>query len=212
MDRSNQGDPMSFRRSSAAGWRSVCAFLALAFAAISAQGQTLPTAPQVAAQINLGWNLGNTLEAVCGETAWGNPMVNQQLINGVKAAGFNAIRIPVSWNCHISDGSMNIPADWMARVKQVVDMAQAAHMYAIINSTWHGGWLQDNVTEAAAPGVRTRMTAFWTQIGNTFRDYDSRLLFAGTNEVHANFGTPTATEISVQQSYNQTFVNAVRAT
>jgi endoglucanase len=206
---------MSLRKSTAAKWRSACAFVALSLAAIfgtTAHAQTLPTAQQVASQINLGWNLGNTLEAVCGETAWGNPMVNQQLLNGVRAAGFNAIRIPVSWNCHITDGSMTIPADWMARVKQVVDMSLAANLIPIINIHWDGGWLQDNVTEAAAPAVRQRMTAFWTQIGNTFRDYDQRLLFAGTNEVHANFGTPTPVEISVQQSYNQTFVNTVRAT
>jgi hypothetical protein len=67
-------------------------FCALLLAAISiaisfpTRAQTLPTAPQVASQINLGWNLGNTLEAICGETAWGNPATNQALINAVKAA------------------------------------------------------------------------------------------------------------------------------
>ncbi len=60
---------------------------------------------------------------------------------------------------------------------------------------------------------RTRSsTAFWTQIATTFRTYDQHLLFAGTNEVHADYGTPTAEHNTVQQSYNQTFVNAVRAT
>ena len=38
------------------------------------------------------------------------------------------------------------------------------------------------------------------------------MLFAGTNEVHADYNTPTSEHITVQQSYNQTFVNAVRAT
>src|SRR5690349_19096001 len=108
------GGPMSLRRPSAAKWRSAWLH-ALLLAAISisfsfpTRAQTLPTAPQVASQINLGWNLGNTLEAICGETAWGNPATSQALINAVKAAGFNAIRIPVSWNCHITDGSTNIP-------------------------------------------------------------------------------------------------------
>jgi endoglucanase len=203
---------MSFRRSSAAGWRSLIACFALAFAAISAQAQTLPTAPQVAAQMNLGWNLGNTLEAICSETAWGNPAANQTLINAVKAAGFNTIRIPVSWNCHITDGSTNIPADWMTRVKQVVDMAIAANMYVIINIHWDNGWLQDHVTFADQAAVNARQQALWTQIATTFRTYDQRLLFAGTNEVHHDYGTPTAEHNTVQQSYNQTFVNAVRAT
>src|SRR5215510_4874065 len=216
MDRQPGGPPMSLCRPSAAKWRSAIALCALLFATISfsapVQAQTLPTAPQVASQINLGWNLGNTLEAICGETAWGNPVVNQTLINSVKAAGFNAIRIPVSWNCHITDGSTTIPADWTTRVKQVVDMAIAANMYVIINIHWDGGWLQDHVTEADRIPVNARQNALWTQIATTFRNYDQRLLFAGTNEVHADFNPPTDAQISIQQSYNQTFVNAVRAT
>jgi hypothetical protein len=208
---------MSLRRPSAAKWRSAWLH-ALLLAAISisfsfpTRAQTLPTAPQVASQINLGWNLGNTLEAICGETAWGNPATSQALINAVKAAGFNAIRIPVSWNCHITDGSTNIPAEWMTRVKQVVDMAIGQNMYVIINIHWDGGWLQDHVTFADQAAVNARQQALWTQIANTFKTYDSHLLFAGTNEVHADYGTPTSEHITVQQSYNQTFVNAVRAT
>src|SRR5689334_15349173 len=94
------GGLLMSRRPSAATWRSVCAFFALAFFAFAAHSQTLPTAPQVAANITVGWNLGNTLEAQCGETAWGNPAVTQAFINSVKAAGFNAIRIPAAWDCH----------------------------------------------------------------------------------------------------------------
>jgi aryl-phospho-beta-D-glucosidase BglC (GH1 family) len=199
-------------RPSAAKWRGLGAFLALAALAFSAHSQTLPTAQAVASQINLGWNLGNTLEAICGETAWGNPATNQALIDAVKAAGFNAIRIPVSWNCHITDGSTTIPAAWMTRVKQVVDMAIAQNMYVIINIHWDGGWLQDHVTFADQPAVNARQDALWTQIANAFKTYDQHLLFAGTNEVHADYGTPTSEHITVQQSYNQTFVNAVRAT
>ena len=35
-----------------------------------------------------GWNAGNSLEAIGGETAWGNPKITQQLIDSIKAAGF----------------------------------------------------------------------------------------------------------------------------
>ena len=37
---------------------------------LPALAQTLPTATQVAGGIKLGWNLGNTMEAPCSETAW----------------------------------------------------------------------------------------------------------------------------------------------
>jgi hypothetical protein len=142
--------------------------------------------PQVASQINLGWNLGNTLEAICGETAWGNPATNQALINSVKAAASmpSASRCPGTAH---HDGSTNIPADWMTRVKQVVDMAIGQNMYVIINIHWDGGWLQDHVTFADQAAVNARQNALWTQIANTFKTYDSHLLFAGTNEVHADY-------------------------
>src|SRR3954470_24574912 len=79
----------------------------------------LPTAQTVAGQMKVGWNLGNTLEAICGENAWGNPTTSQTLINAVKAAGFNTVRIPCAWDCHTTNGV--IDANWLARVKAVVD-------------------------------------------------------------------------------------------
>ena len=79
---------MSLRRPSAAKWRGGLALCALLLASISAPSQAqLPTAQTVASAIRTGWNLGNTLEAQCGETAWGNPATTQTLINAVKAAG-----------------------------------------------------------------------------------------------------------------------------
>jgi aryl-phospho-beta-D-glucosidase BglC (GH1 family) len=170
----------------------------------------LPTAQQVASQIQLGWNIGNTLEAQCGETAWGNPPVTQQLIDSVKAAGFNAVRIPAAWDCHASNGT--IDPNWMARVRQVVDYAYNQNMYVILNIHWDGGWLEEHPLYSYQQAVNQKQSSYWTQIANTFRNYNEHLLFAGTNEVHANYNEPTAENITVQQSYNQTFVNAVRAT
>ncbi len=182
----------------------------------TAQAQTsLPTAPQVAAQIKVGWNLGNTLEAMCGETAWGEPMVTQQFIDSVKAAGFNSIRIPASWDCHANQTTLVIDSTWMARVKQVVDYAINDGMYVVLNSHWDGGWRDENPTYAAQAAVNAKQKAYWTQIATTFKNYDQHLLFAGLNEVWPagySGATPTAEHFAVFQSYLQTFVDAVRAT
>ncbi|HYJ41856.1 MAG TPA: cellulase family glycosylhydrolase, partial [Steroidobacteraceae bacterium] len=113
--------------------------------------------------------------------------------------------------CHVSSGT-TIDAAWMARVKTVVDYAYNQNMYVILNIHWDGGWLQDNPTFAFQTANNAKQRAFWIQIANTFAAYNERLLFAGTNEVHADYGTPTSEHITVQQSYNQTFVTAVRAT
>jgi endoglucanase len=186
-----------------------CAALLLS---ATAYPQTLPNASQVTSQITAGWNLGNSLEAQCGETAWGNPQISRRLIDAVKAAGLNAIRIPAAWDCHADPSTLLIDASWMMRVKQVVDYAYGQGMYVLLNIHWDGGWLENHPTAAFQAAVNVKQQAYWTQIAKAFRDYDQHLLFAGTNEVHANYDTPTAENNRVQQSFNQVFVDAVRAT
>jgi len=190
----------------------VMVLLALVSGSGQAQTTILPSASQVASQIEIGWNLGNTLEAICSETAWGNPMVTQDFIDSVKAAGFNAVRIPAAWDCHADQSTLEIDPAWMARVKEVVDYAINSDMYVILNIHWDNGWLEEHPLYAYQEEVNQKQDAYWTQIANYFRAYDEHLLFAGTNEVHADYGEPTTEHITVQQSYLQTFVDAVRAT
>lgn len=167
----------------------------------------------LAKKMTLGWNLGNALEASGGETAWGNPKTTKALIDAVKAAGFNAVRIPCAWNSYLEDQTTyKIKVSWLARVKEVVDYCVDNNMYAILNIHWDSGWLEENPTYAKQTAVNAQQKALWEQIANYFREYDEHLLFAGTNEVHAGYGTPTPENITVQLSYNQTFVNAVRST
>jgi endoglucanase len=179
---------------------------------VAVMAQTWPTALQEASQMTIGWNIGNSLESTGGETAWGNPAITQQLINAVKAAGFNAIRIPCAWDSHADASTHVIDAAWLARVKEVVDYCMNNSMYVIINIHWDGGWLEEHPLYSYQASVNEKQQAYWTQIASYFKSYDSHLLFAGTNEVHADYGTPTAEHIKVQESYNQTFVDAVRAT
>ncbi len=171
----------------------------------------------LAKKMKLGWNLGNTLEATDGttasETMWGNPAATKTLIDAVKAAGFNTIRIPCAWNAYIEDESTyKIQNARLVRVKEVVDYCVSNDMYAIINIHWDGGWLEENPTDEKKDEVNKKQRALWEQIAVCFRDYDEHLLFAGTNEVHAGYTEPTSENISVQLSYNQTFVDAVRST
>jgi endoglucanase len=84
-------------------------------------------------------------------------------------------------------------------------------MYVILNIHWDGGWLENNPTYAKQSLVNSKQRAYWEQIATYFKDYDEHLLFAGTNEVHKDYNTPSAENFAVQQSFNQTFVNAVRS-
>jgi endoglucanase len=166
----------------------------------------------IAAKMIAGWNLGNSLEVPEGETAWGNPKTSQALIDGVKAAGINAIRIPCAWDSYIENtGTCKLKASWLARVKEVVDYCYKNEMYVIVNIHWDGGWLENNPTYAKQDSVNAKQKALWEQIAVNFRDYDEHLLFAGTNEVHSST-TATPENFEVQMSFNQTFVDAVRST
>lgn len=177
------------------------------------------TAKQWTKNVVMGWNLGNSLESQGGETGWGNPRTTQQMIKDVKAQGFNAIRIPVRWTEHLSDkANMVVSNDWLARVKEIVDWCIAEDMYVIIN-VHHEAWLDRHPQKATKAENNKKLAALWKCIATYFRDYGQKLAFAGTNEtisLDANgqeyWGEPTAEYQEVQNSYNQTFINAVRAT
>jgi len=167
------------------------------------------TAEQLAAQISLGWNIGNSLEATGSETAWGNPMITKKLIDLVKTSGFNAIRIPCSFNQYLSDETnAKIKTEWLDRVKQVVQYCIDNDMYVVLNIHWDGGWLENNISEASKVQVDAKQKAFWEQIATHLRDFDEHLLFASANEPNVE----DATQMAVLKTYHQTFIDAVRAT
>ncbi|HEY6914669.1 MAG TPA: glycoside hydrolase family 5 protein [Paludibacter sp.] len=168
----------------------------------------LPTARQVASKMRIGWNLGNTLEAIGGEDAWGGGHTSQRLIDSVKAAGFNTVRLPVAWFCHSDTVNSSIDKNWIARVKEIVDYCIKDDMYVIINMHWDKGWLENRVNKANQEIVNKRQRIYWTQIANYFKNYDEHLLFAGANEPNAH----DSIQMSVLLSYHQTFIDAVRAT
>ena len=162
----------------------------------------------------MGWNLGNSLEAEGTETSWGNPATTADMIKSIKGEGFNAVRIPVRWGQHCDMSTMAIDEKWLSRVKEIVDWCLAEDMYVIIN-THHDLWLEHYPTNAKKTELNEKLGKLWTNIATAFADYDGRLAFAGLNEVNAegNWGlTPTQENYDVTNSFNQTFVDAVRAT
>lgn len=177
----------------------------------------------MAAKMGLGWNLGNTLEPPFfpdnpyyhgGEGSWTDGQkATKELIEAVAAAGFKNIRIPCAWDGYLVDREkFVIDPVWLDRVAEVVGWCLEEDLYTTINIHWDGGWLQEHPFYADQKEVNRKMTALWKQIGVRMRDFDGRLTFAGTNEVQVNFGAPSAENLEVQESFNQTFVNAVRST
>lgn len=167
------------------------------------------TATEIASKISLGWNIGNSLEATGGETAWGNPKVTKDLIDFVKASGFDAIRIPCAWDQYLADAdNAKLQESWLNRVKEVVQYCVDNDMYVLLNIHWDGGWLENNINEASKVQVNAKQKAYWEQIATHLRDFDEHLLFASANEP----AVEDAIQMAVLNSYHQTFVDAVRAT
>lgn len=151
------------------------------------------TATEITAMMGNGWNLGNTLDATGGnktdiyshETAWGNPKVTKDLIDGVKAAGFTTIRIPITWADYIdTDNGYEIYPEYMARVKEIVDYAYDSGLFVIIN-VHHEEWVNRTTIDKKYVEIGEELVAVWKQVSDTFADYDQHLIFEGMNEPRA---------------------------
>lgn len=178
-------------------------------------------------QIKVGWSLGNTFDATGAdkedgatvkdfETSWGNPETTEEMILKLKEAGFNAIRVPVSWHQHLGDApSYDIDKEWLDRVEDVVNYAYKNDLFVILNMHHEDTWLipdgkhtEENLEE---------ITAIWKQISKRFKDYDQKLIFEGFNEPRTvgsqrEWMGGTEEERKVINEYNAKFVETVRNT
>lgn len=200
-----------------------------------------PTAQEVTKEMGIGLNLGNTMEAydannceqisyewipVVGnnepidyETKWGAVETTQEVIDGIKAEGFNTVRIPVFWgNMMENDGTYTINSDYIARVREIVDYCQKADLYAVINIHHFDEFIiRRNSTEEC----KKIFTNLWTQIAEYFKDYPYNVVFEGYNEYLGGnqfdeggnlVELPSYEGYDMTNTLNQAFVDAVRAT
>jgi len=191
---------------------------------VCAAGEPLTgkTAEEIVADMGIGWNLGNTFDATgykagniyAQEQSWGNPIVDQALMQRVKDAGFTTIRIPVTWYRNLSkDGSYTIDPAFIARVKEVVDYAYACDLYVIINMH-HESWINVKNLDTNYVKIGEQLGAMWKQVAEAFADYDQHLIFEGMNEPRM---AGTSLEWNGNKAgfdavnyLNQVFVDAVR--
>ena len=216
----------------------------LVISRVTAWATDFETATTAVANMKVGWNLGNTLDSNSGdvsnmwiekwtgrtpsdyEKAWGQPVTKPELFKMFKEAGFNAIRVPVTWYPHMEakfnlngtawdmasdDIGTMIQEEWMKRVHEVVDYVISQGMYCILNIHHDTGaantaWLV--ASESDYDKQKERFEAVWKQIAEEFKDYDEHLLFEGYNEMldpydswcFASFGTSSNYNASVAAS------------
>jgi hypothetical protein len=177
--------------------------------------------------LTLGWNVGDSLDGK-SETGWGNPRINKELFEGVTGAGFNVLRIRITWNQDV-DRPIGPAPDYklgktrMERVVKVVDMAYDAGFAAVIINVHHDGapnhdtasgdgmyWLNMN----GGAEITTKFGKVWEQIATQFKDYGDWLIFEGLNEPRSSAGdwgwSSTDAHFTTINEWNQAFTDAVR--
>ncbi|MFT4735085.1 MAG: endoglucanase [Algoriphagus sp.] len=136
---------------------------------------------QVNKDLGRGVNMGNMFEAP-SEDAWGNPF-RDDYFEKIAGLGFNHVRIPITWDVSartLQTAPFTIHADFMARIKYVVDKAQEAGLMVIINMHHHEDIFAD------PDAAKEEFLSQWQQIAEVFKDYDNNLLFEPLNEPHGN--------------------------
>ena len=196
------------------------------------------TAKQAVVSMGVGWNIGNTLDSVGDlthdgsdwqywETCWGQEVTRPELFVMMKNAGFDAVRVPVTWSVHM-DMEGKVSRSWMNRVHQIVDYVLDAGLYCIINVHHDTGsadhaWLIASGKDYEAQ--KDRFEYLWKQIAEEFKDYDHHLLFESFNEMldsrrswcfasyNGGYDAAFAKDAyDAINSYAQSFVDVVRAT
>lgn len=179
------------------------------------------TAEKMVEEMGTGWNLGNTMDGHTGftplETLWQPYVTTKGLMTAVHDAGFNTVRVPVTWGNMIDDeNGYVINEQWMTRVQEIVDYCVSQDMYCIINIHHDGaeqtGWLRVGAEDLAP--VKEKFAAVWKHIAERFKDYDEHLIFEAMNEVVGPDNTDAGIKKDMQviMELNQIFVDTVRAT
>lgn len=182
------------------------------------------TAQEIVDDMGVGWNLGNALDSFSydrgysleSEIWWGNPKTTKKMIDTIALAGFESIRIPVTYYNHLDEKHQIDPA-WLDRVEEVVNYALDNDLYVVMNvhhDTGHDGWIRSDVATYETDSAE--LVNLWNQIAARFKDYDNRLLFEGTNEIlnsdeNWDWGV-SWDDFRITHDLNQDFIDTVRST
>ncbi len=181
---------------------------------------------EVVKDMGMGINLGNTMES-CGtwinsssvtnyETAWGSPVITEDMIKGYRAAGFGVLRVPVAWS-NMMQADYTIHPDYLARVEEIVGWALDAELYVILNIHYDSGWWTDFPKEKDE--CMKKYTRIWEQLCDAFEEYDEHLMFESLNEEggwdslwnrYSGSSDGKAESFGLLNEINQKFVDVVR--
>ena len=177
---------------------------------------------EIIKEMGAGWNLGNTLDGHTGltpsETAWQPAVTTKATIKLIHDAGFNTVRVPVTWG-NMINADYSVRESWMNRVQDIVDYCIEQDMYVILNMHHDGAeamyWFNLKEEGANLDKVYEKFQGLWKTIAERFKNYDEHLIFESMNEIQGGkwdqkeAGTQFGVNIN---KANQIFVDTVRGT
>jgi len=129
--------------------------------------------------IGRGINIGNALECP-NEGDWGVKL-EEYFFQTIKDAGFDSIRLPISWSTHAADKPpYTIDANFFDRVDWAIKNTLSRRMVVVLNIHHYRELYKD------PDGHKERFVALWKQIGEHYKDYPNSVIFELLNEPEGN--------------------------
>ena len=136
--------------------------------------------PVPTAGLGRGVNFANMLEAPY-EGAWGL-FAEERYFDHAKAAGFDHVRLPVSWAYHAdATAPYTIDSLFIERVDWCIEQLLQRELKIIVNFQYYGEFNQQPAVEKA------RFLGIWRQIAERYANQPNQLLFEPFNEPHGVF-------------------------
>jgi endoglucanase len=127
----------------------------------------------------------------------------KEMIDALKDAGYDAVRLTVSYTPFMNNDTFIIDKSWLDKVEETVNWILSNNMYCIIDTHsdylstswvgdhWSGAWMLPKYQTY----VDERFSMMWKQIADRFKDYDDYLLFESMNEPGMSY------EADIYESY-----------
>jgi len=171
---------------------------------------------QIVREMGIGYNIGNTFDSFTYYDGfktpdeqigyYGNIAPTKEMIKKIKKYGFKTIRFPVTWMYFIDDEG-NIKPEWLAKVKEVIDIIIKEKLYCILN-VHNDGFYINWLTEGME--AKEKYINLWGQIANEFKDYNEYLIFESMDSVLFYEEDIFAYDYKTLTNLNQAFVDTIR--
>ena len=156
----------------------VTAFLIVSGSVMAAEPNTASAKPDPFKMNKTAWSWSEHRQRTRAPTegAWG-VVIKEEYFDIIKQAGFNSVRLPVSWSGHaLIEKPYTINPEFFKRVDTIINWAVSRNMPIIVNIHQYTETYDEPLAQ------KERFLALWRQIAEHYKNYPDILLFEPMNE------------------------------